>query len=177
MEHWKDIKGYEGHYQVSDLGRVRSLGRQVIFKKVFKKQVRNRILKHGIDKGGYHHVRLYLDGKAHLYKVHTLVTQEFLGHVSGKDKKVVDHINNNKDNNTLSNLQVITHRKNVSKNRQGSSQHTGVCWAKHSRKWVAQIYLNRKVHYLGTFSSEEAAAKIYTATLEEFTSQNGQLLN
>ena len=66
-EIWKDIKGYEGIYQVSSHGRVRSL-----------KYSKERILKPRKDKGGYKQVELCRDGKGKTYRVHRLVAEAFI---------------------------------------------------------------------------------------------------
>lgn len=81
-EVWKDIPDYEGCYQVSDLGRVKNLRRQVshtskYLHEVTEKTISERILKPQTDKQGNLHVRLSRDGEVHLFKVHTLVRHGF----------------------------------------------------------------------------------------------------
>ena len=69
-EEWKDIKGYEGLYQVANLGRVKSLGNN--------KSKREKILKPGKCKDGYLIVRLYKNGKGKPFTVHRLVALHFI---------------------------------------------------------------------------------------------------
>lgn len=90
-EIWKDIEGYEGMYQVSSLGRVRSLN--------FKKQNRTQVLNLGRTKKGY--IRVTLRGKSHL--VHRLVAKAFLPQKEGCN--IVNHIDENKRNNSVDNLE------------------------------------------------------------------------
>ena len=122
-EIWKDIEGYEGLYQVSDLGRVKSL-----------KFGKERILKQNQTYKGYLVVTLSENGKTKTRNVHVLVAMAFLDHKpDGTQKVVVDHIDNNKNNNTLDNMQLISHRENVSKDRYNETGYTGV-YLSHSKK-------------------------------------------
>lgn len=80
-ERWRSISGYEGHYEVSDLGRVRSLDRVVPHVRSKSGTCRRvgLILKPGIDTDGYCMVLLYRDGRRELRKVHQLVLEAFAG--------------------------------------------------------------------------------------------------
>ncbi|ADI23905.1 HNH endonuclease family protein [Enterococcus phage EFRM31] len=100
IEEWKDIKGYEGLYQVSNLGRVKSL-----------KFGKERILKTGVDRYGYISVNLYKNNKRKLCKVHRLVAQAFIP--NHENKPQVNHIDEDKTNNMVSNLEWVTAKENV----------------------------------------------------------------
>jgi len=158
MEVFKDIKGYEGSYKISNLGRVKSLKRN-----------KETILKDGISGCGYKTVGLYSGRNRKTFKVHQLVAIEFLNHDPKKSKLVVDHIDNNKLNNNLTNLQIVTHRYNSSKDTNSGSKYTGVSLHKLSNKWISNITLNGKQKYLGLFKCELAAAKAYNDKLKEIT--------
>jgi hypothetical protein len=130
-----------------------------------------------IDKNGNHRFiefrnqplyDLHKYGKIKTIKIHILVAMAFLGHKpDGTQKIVVDHIDNNPLNNNLTNLQLISQRENVSKDRKnGSSQYTGVSWGKNTNKWRSIIYINNKVKHLGLFTLEEDAAKAYQNALK-----------
>ena len=156
-EIWKDIKGYEGAYKVSDLGRVKSF-----------KNKKERILKHGIDSNGYPNVGLCVNGVQKTKKIHKLMSIVFLNNIStSSERLVVDHIDNNKQNNRIDNLQIITNRENASKDRVNcSSKFTGVSWIKRDSKWAAHINIKGRSINLGHFKCELAAAKAYKDKLK-----------
>lgn len=102
-EIWKDIEGYEGLYQVSSTGRVRSLS--------YRGNGKPQILKLCENSKGYLRARLNKDKETGRYFVHRLVAKAFLTPVDGKD--CVDHIDGNPHNNNVVNLRFCTHRENV----------------------------------------------------------------
>lgn len=107
IEEWRDIKYFEGIYQVSSLGRVRSLDR---IDSVGKQQY-SRILKDGDNGGGYRMVVLTKNAKSTAFKVHRLVAQSFVS--NPENKHVVNHKDENKSNNNVDNLEWVTHKENV----------------------------------------------------------------
>ena len=155
-EEFRDIPGFEG-YQVSNLGRVKSF-----------KRGKEMILNNTINAHGYYKVGLYKNGKNITKKVHQLVAITFLGHIQNDTTEiVVDHINNNPLDNRLENLQLISQRENVSKDRKnGASKYTGVFWDKQKNKWISKICINEKIIYLGCFNTEEEASKYYQNALK-----------
>ena len=157
-EIWKDVVGYEGDYQVSNLGNVRSL-----------KFGKERVLKPGKNTHGYLYVILYKDGKIKKFHVHQLVSITFLSHVPNGMSSVIDHIDSNPLNNRLENLRVVSHRENTTfgtLKRDTSSKYTGVYWNKNAKKWKAQIKINGKQKHLGYFNSELEAAEAYKNALK-----------
>jgi len=164
-EIWKDIPTYEGFYKVSNLGRVKSLSRMVKHKDGGLKKVNGRILKPGLTKG-YKIVVLSKEGKQRGRNVHQLVAMAFLNHVPDGHKLVVDHIDMDKQNNNVKNLQLTTQRENVSNTKKGcTSKYTGVHWYKNA--WVSMIYIKNKYHYLGRFKTELEAHQAYKLKLKE----------
>ena len=105
-EIWKDIKGYEGLYQVSNLGRVRSLDRYVgnyLFK--------GKIMKENLNSRGYLRLHLSMNNKQKEHKIHKLVAEAF---IDNPDKLTeVNHINGIKTDNKVSNLEWCTHKENM----------------------------------------------------------------
>jgi hypothetical protein len=94
-EIWKDIKGYEERYQISNLGNVKSLLKDQLMK-----------LNSG---GGYLRVKLFnKEQKTHLFTVHNLVATHFVENKDPNKNKVIDHIDHNKQNNKASNLRWTT---------------------------------------------------------------------
>ena len=97
MEEWRDIPGYEGEYQVSDMGQV--LGQ------------RGQVLRFGVHRDGYLQVKLCTRGAASTKLVHRLVALVFVPSVEGHLE--VDHIDGVKTNNAVSNLRWSTRSKNM----------------------------------------------------------------
>lgn len=107
-EIWKDVKGYEGMYQVSNLGRVKSLERQIVGIK--SKYIGERILKQSPDGKGYMMAWLYFKNKRTTVKVHRLVAEAFIPNPENKPQ--IDHINTVKTDNNVANLRWCTEKEN-----------------------------------------------------------------
>src|SRR5690606_4862707 len=103
-EIWKDITGYKGLYQVSNLGNVKSL---------FKGK--DRILKKALASNGYYSVRLSKKGKQKTLFIHHLVADHFLIKKRNKWEYVVNHKDFNRLNNIESNLEITTQRINTNR--------------------------------------------------------------
>lgn len=110
-EIWKDIEGYEGIYQVSNTARVIGLPRKFIRKDGKSYIVKKREIKVRIGWGGYYNVALSLDGKKKTYPIHRLVAQAFIPNPLNKSQ--VNHIDGNKGNNNVDNLEWVTGSENV----------------------------------------------------------------
>ena len=106
MEKWKNIKGYEGRYQISTFGRVRSF-----INNSHQKYKTPKILQDSVNKG-YHFVRLQKNGQIKNKLVHRLVAEAFLPNPNSKLE--VNHKDGNKSNNHVLNLEWATHSENVS---------------------------------------------------------------
>lgn len=105
-EIWKDIKSYEGLYQVSNLGRVRSLDKL----DSWGRKVKGKILKPKKEKKGYLRVTLHKNGIPEYFKVHRLVAVNFINNTHNFPE--VNHIDENKENNRVDNLEWCTTRYN-----------------------------------------------------------------
>lgn len=106
-EIWKDIEDYEGLYQVSSFGKIKSLPRNTTIKKA-------RILKPSIDKDGYYKVPLSKNGIIKRCFVHRLVAQTFLENKN--NYPVVNHKDENKQNNNVDNLEFCSIKYNTNYN-------------------------------------------------------------
>ena len=113
METWKNIKGFEGLYKVSNKGRVKSVKRVVNHGNFdTKRELKERIIKPWDDGHGYNCVSLSKDGKVYKKKVHRLVLEAFVE--NELNKPTVNHINENRKDNRLENNNHGGHNKRVS---------------------------------------------------------------
>ena len=108
MMNWKDIQGYEGLYQVSDCGQVKSCERVTGNGKGYIQK--ERILKLRLNTTGYHYVSLCKDGKVRNFLVHRLVA---LACLEGDSTLTINHKDECKTNNHVSNLEYLTKGDNV----------------------------------------------------------------
>ena len=160
QEIWLPIKNYEGIYEISNLGMVKSLKRTRKSSYGSIVAVNECIRKQGKNHKGYSLVSLLKDGMHSTKVVHLLVWDHF-----GTKKRdgmiiTVDHIDNDKSNNRIDNLQLLTNRDNNSKNRKGR-YNTGVFTNPDSKKFYAGITVNKKYKFLGSFNNAEDASKAY----------------
>ena len=155
IEVFKDVPNYEGIYQVSNLGNVKSLK--------WKKEI---IMKQGIS-SRYLAVNLRKENISKNVKVHVLVAMAFLDFKPNKFEYVIDHKNGVRTDNRLENLQIVTQRINILKDRKRNiSNFAGVKKNKKLNKWTAQMKINKKFIHLGVFENEEDAGKIYEKAIE-----------
>ena len=162
MEIWKDIPNYAGIYQVSNIGRVKSLMREDNLGRIYKE-----IILKPNERGGYMYVVLTKNRKEKTIDVHQLVAMSFLNHKPCGMKLVCNHINFNKLDNRADNLEIITHRENSNKKHiPSSSKYTGVCWSKRDKIWIASISINGIANHLGSFSDEYNAHLAYEKALK-----------
>jgi hypothetical protein len=141
---WKKIVGYE-NYEVSDCGNVRN-------------SKTGRVLKQGLSSSGYYTVSLHKDGKAKTMSTHRLVAEAFL--VNPDNKPCVDHIDNIKTDNRLTNLRFATNKENsmnASMKSNNTSGNTGVYFDKKLQNWRAQIQLDGIRKHLGSFENKNDA--------------------
>jgi len=103
LEVWKDVVGYEGLYQVSNLGNVKSLGNEFSRKE--------RLLKLSFQSKGYLTVVLQKDAKRKMVLVHRLVAEHFIPNIYNKPQ--INHINGIKTNNRIENIEWVSHRENL----------------------------------------------------------------
>ena len=176
-EVWKDIQGYEGLYQVSNQGRVRSLDRTVKRRNQPDLPVAGKVLSPRIGKNGYSYVILSKEAKGKTANIHRLVAEAFLDKPEGCN--VVNHIDGNKENNACNNLEWcdssknnkhafdtgLINKDNIAKsvmnpnkqNKSNTSGRKGVYFNKQCKKWMAYIRIKGKQTYLGVFDNKEDA--------------------
>lgn len=106
-EIWRDIKGFEGIYQVSNLGRVKSLERIDIR----GHRLKERIRKPTKDRDGYYRIQLWKQSIIKQYLIHRLVFETFNGSIP--EGYEINHLDESPINNALSNLSLVTHKENL----------------------------------------------------------------
>ena len=120
---WKDIVGYEGFYMVSTYGQVKSLSRKVMKNNEVEQTIKEKILK-PILKDGYLRVVLYKDDGLKRFYLHVLVANHFIS--NPKDKPEVNHIDLNRENCRVDNLEYNTRSENVTHMwKHGTRRETG----------------------------------------------------
>lgn len=167
-EKFKDIPNYEGLYQISNLGRVKFMKRRILHSSGNSFVVlKEKILKGSIGNHGYNRVNLTKLKKGKRFMVHVLMAIAFLDYTKKTNKQLtIDHKDNIKTNNDISNLQLITFRENLSKDKKNkTSKYTGVSWNKKRNIWVSQIMINKKIRFLGYYKEETKASEAYQKEL------------
>jgi hypothetical protein len=158
MEKWKDVVGYEGHFMVSENGKVKSLNRIYIRSDGTKYPIKGKDLTPFISNVGYTRISLRSKGKQVKYSIHRLVAEAFIPKENGRD--FVNHIDGNRLNNHYSNLEWVSmienncHRFDKTKT---TSKYTGVSWIKAKQKFTASICINKKSITIGHFDLEHDA--------------------
>lgn len=173
-EVWLPVKGYEGIYEISSHGNARSLNRTVLNTGTgLMMSLKGKSLSLKPDTQGYHRINLRKDGKSKTAKIHQLVAIAFLNHTPCGYQLVVDHIDEDKTNNNISNLQVILHRENLSRSRKGKKgKYPGITWIEKDKKWKASIEINGKNNYLGMFLKEKDAGLAYLEAVNKLKNGN-----
>ena len=172
MEIWKSIEGYEGLYQISNMGRIKSL------EKIKNNQYGEFVIPAKFmtpkDNGnGYLALGLTKNKSNSTHKIHRLVAMAFC--VNWDKNLQVNHINGIKTDNRIENIELCNNRENcshkfLSKNK--TSKHIGVSICKGTGKWQSHIQLYGKSVGLGRFETEIEAANAYKIALIENNIQN-----
>jgi len=142
MENWVNVKDYEGHYLVSNYGKIKNAKSQ-------------KILKPRIDRYGYIYYGFLKNGIHKQINIHRVVALSFLPNDNIKNQ--VNHIDGDKTNNNVLNLEWVSYIENAShrsKKMHKSSKFLGVTFNKNEQKWKSQIFFNGTKKGLGTYKTE-----------------------
>jgi hypothetical protein len=110
MEIWQDLPGSEGTYQISNLGRVKTLDRVIKCGRNIKKHIPEKVMAVR-DHAGYKTVTLRINGKTKVCSIHRLVAKTFIA--NSNNYKCVNHIDGNKENNAVDNLEWCDYSHNI----------------------------------------------------------------
>lgn len=111
VEEWKTIPCFQGLYEASNLGRIRSIDRVVRRNGLTSKSLKGKILSPNTQKNGYKVVALSKQGKTQSFRVHRLVALAWLPNPDNLTE--VNHLNENKADNSVANLSWVSHRENA----------------------------------------------------------------
>ena len=153
-EIYKKIDDYE-NYEISNQGNVCNI-------------VTGKVLKPSKDTNGYYHVRLSKNGITKTIKIHRLVGFAFIP--NPENLREIDHIDQNKANNSISNLRWVSrsnNNRNKPKKQNTSSKYMGVCFDKANGKYRAKIQINNKNKYIGIYETEEDAGHAFDNFVKE----------
>lgn len=144
MEEWRDVKGFEGLYQVSNLGRVKGLKSGVILSTKRK------------DGNGYPQSSLWKDGKATPIDNHILVARAFLQNPD--NKPCIDHINGNKEDNRVENLRFVTYKENMANPVTYEKVKGANTGRKHTKEWKESM--SKKMKEIAPFKGKQHSEEV-----------------
>lgn len=151
IEKWKDIKGFESAYMVSNTGRIKSKDRTIESGRGWNVTRKSKVIKLSINKAtGYYMINLNCRGKKYPKLIHRLVAQAFIPNKLSKE--TVNHKDGNKLNNHVSNLEWATRsEQNIHASKMGLKKFTGVNHSQHklTESQVIEIR-SRKIKPLGS---------------------------
>lgn len=153
-EIWKPVTGYEGLYEVSNLGRVK-------FLRPHSRSKGECIMRTFIGADGHHNVKLCKDKKRKHFKLHRVVTTTFLG----ENVLEVNHKDGNPSNNAVDNLEYVHHRENQNHWTKGQFL-KGVYQERNDIFYRAKITIKNKRVLLGKFITEIEAHHAYLAAVK-----------
>jgi len=166
-EIFKYVKGFANKYEISNFGKLISYKYNTPFSMTLSV----------CKKKGYLYARLTKDGKCKRVSVHRLVALHFIP--NPKNKEQVNHIDGNRKNNKVENLEWVSNRANCSHRSVGkinTSNYIGVYLNKKHNNWKSAISINGKKVHLGTFNSEKDAHLAYVNYLKNNNIENKYLV-
>ena len=140
----RNIKGYE-NYLIFSNGSVMNTWTEMYLSPV-------------VQTNGYYVLNLSKNGKRKMFYLHQLVAEYYLGHNKRSKKIHIDHIDNNKLNNNLNNLRIITARENISKGKEGVSGHKNITIE--NNRYRLCLTINNKKKHFGMFDNLEDAIEL-----------------
>ncbi len=171
-EIWKDIPNYEGYYQASNLGNIRTCERIIKCSngKINKYKSKNR--KPSLSE--YRMIALSKNGNLKMYKISRIIANLFVKGQSGI-RNIVNHKDGNKHNDISENLEWCTNSENIIHSfdnnlSKSKNKIRGVFFEKRRNKWTATLYRNNKNIFIGRYLTEQEAINQYNKKLNEYNS-------
>lgn len=155
VEEWRAIKGYEGFYEVSDLGRVRSLPRVVRGYANSERRLKLKVLAAAVGNCGYRQVNLHMEGIESKLLVHRLVAETFIRPMHAGEE--CNHLDFNRLNNDASNLEITS--------RSGNRQHSAKAGRLGKKLDEAAVIRIRRQYAAGESQTQIALAHGVNQTL------------
>ena len=155
---FKFISRYKNYYYVTKDGRVFSTDRKVRCHKDSSRIIPGKQLKGTRDKDGYLYVNLRFEGVSRNERIHRLVLEHFVG----ISDLVVDHLNGNKEDNRLQNLEYVTSQENTRRYhifKKGSKDLVGVNFNKSQSTYKVTRWIDGKLKHFGTFKNIQDAVE------------------
>lgn len=173
VEIWKDLPEFEGIYQMSSMGRIKTLDRYITLRSNSKNFRKGKILKLSKNRLGYLFTTLF-NGKIRKKNayIHRLMAKTFL--LDYKEELHVNHLNLIKTDNRVSNLQMCTHRENLTHWRKQKNEFTGASLFRDKKQWASCIRIKNKTHHLGLFATKELAHLEYKKALKILLDSGGE---
>lgn len=166
METFKKLWQFNGDYSVGTHGTILS-----------HKRKNDLVLKTRFNGNGYKQVNLSHEGKEYTYKVHVLVAIAYLNHERQGMKRIIDHINDDKTDNRVENLRIVSNRQNLTKRKRGfGSKHIGVTYNYRYNCFQARIHVDGNRVHLGIFKDEDEAGKMYEFARNNLYLYNGDVI-
>jgi hypothetical protein len=162
MEIWKPIPNYEGLYEVSNTGKIKSLSKIVDFGSASRLQS-EKIMRLEIMKKGYSRIALWSDGVGRRVMVHRIVFEVFNGPIP--NGYFVNHKDLNNKNNNAWNLELVTNRENTHHYRKSIPRSLPIGVRSLRNKFQARFNKSNKVYYLGVYDTPEEASKVFQEAL------------
>lgn len=166
QEIWKDIKGYEGYYQISNLGNIKGLNRTIENKSVIggKYKIKEKNKSQTISKTGYYICALYKNGKGRTFKVHRLIAEAFIDNID--NLPIINHKDGNKLNNSIDNLEWCDYSHNNKEAYKQGLKEKNLKWIvecnKRKRKKVNQYDLNNNfIKQYKSIQEAESQTKVH----------------
>ncbi len=175
LEIWTHIPSFENYYSISNFGNVKSLEREIKLPNGITKNLKSIALKPKMNTKGYLRVILNKNGIRKEYSIHRLMAMTFLNHRDTIKGIVVDHKDNDKTNNNISNLQLITHRENCSKDRKSKLGVRNIRLNKYNG-FEVQLWFENRLKSLGTYKNINEAITVRDNFINKHFKETGKLI-